>query len=183
LASAHIAGSPVYVSSDGQLGVLASSERYKTGVTSSSSTSEKLNRLRPVSYHLKNDPQSGVQYGLIAEEVDKVIPELVIRDDSGKIQGVRYDELAPMLVKEVQQQHAEIAALKQQASAVRWSRRADQRRVRLSSSHRHPLIFCIAGLDDIGADRRTAARPNLHRRALRRDPQCDMSLSVNRQSH
>jgi len=50
-----------------------------------------------------------VQYGLIAEEVDKVYPELVIRDDKGKIQGVRYDELAPMLLNELQKQQKLVA--------------------------------------------------------------------------
>jgi hypothetical protein len=115
----------VYVTSNGQLGVLASSERYKTRVTSLGDTSDKLSQLRPVSYVLKNDPSSGVQFGLIAEEVDKVIPELVIRDEAGKVQGVRYDELAPMLLQQVQQQHAqlqkqqdEIATLKQQTSEI-----------------------------------------------------------------
>jgi hypothetical protein len=49
-----------------------------------------------------SDPKSVQQYGLIAEEVDKVYPELVIRDDTGKIQGVHYEELAPMLLSEVQ---------------------------------------------------------------------------------
>jgi predicted ribosome quality control (RQC) complex YloA/Tae2 family protein len=57
-----------------------------------------------VSFHLKTDPQGALQYGLIAEEVNKIYPELVIRDGSGKIQGVRYDELAPMLLNEMQQQ-------------------------------------------------------------------------------
>ena len=51
-----------------------------------------------------------MQYGLIAEEVDKVYPELVIRDEAGKIQGVRYDELAPILLNEVQQQQERLAA-------------------------------------------------------------------------
>jgi hypothetical protein len=55
-----------------------------------------------------------LQYGLIAEEVAKVFPELVIRDETGKIDGVRYDELAPMLLNEVQHQAAQIRDLKQQ---------------------------------------------------------------------
>jgi hypothetical protein len=75
---------------------------------------EKLQELRPVSFHLKTDPNGAVQYGLIAEEVAKIYPELVIRDAAGKIQGVRYDELAPMLLNEVQKQAAEIRELKQQ---------------------------------------------------------------------
>jgi hypothetical protein len=72
---------------------------------------EKLNQLRPVSFHLKTDPRGAVQYGLIAEEVAKVYPELVIRNEAGKIEGVRYDELAPMLLSEVQQQATEIRDL------------------------------------------------------------------------
>ena len=66
-----------------------------------------------------------MQYGLIAEEVAKVYPELVIRDDAGKIQGVRYDELAPMLLNELQQQQrinlaqaAEIRELKGQVAEL-----------------------------------------------------------------
>jgi phage shock protein A len=72
--------------------------------------SEQLRQLRPVIFHYKTDPQSLRQYGLIAEEVDKVYPELVIRDGKGVIQGVRYEELAPMLLNEVQKQQAELHA-------------------------------------------------------------------------
>jgi hypothetical protein len=108
-----LTGSAVYVASKGQLGVLASSERYKTAVSTMGAKTEKLQLLRPVSFRLKADPNGAVQYGLIAEEVDKIYPELVIRDDAGKIQGVRYDELAPMLLNEVQKQAVEIRELKQ----------------------------------------------------------------------
>jgi trimeric autotransporter adhesin len=110
--SAKITGSAVYVTASGRLGVLASSERYKTGVASMGASSEKLEQLRPVSFHLKSDPDGAVQYGLIAEEVSKVYPELVIRDAAGKIQGVRYDELAPLLLNEAQKQQAELRDLK-----------------------------------------------------------------------
>jgi hypothetical protein len=103
-------GSQVVISKSGQLGVLASSERYKTAIASMGSNSAKLQQLRPVTFHLKTNPQGALQYGLIAEEVDKVYPDLVIRDDAGKIQGVRYDELAPMLLNEVQLQQKQLAA-------------------------------------------------------------------------
>ncbi len=110
--SSHVTGSAVYVTSGGQLGVLASSERYKTAIVPlGDANTEKLKQLRPVSFHLKTDPKGAVQYGLIAEEVDKVYPELVIRDNAGKIQGVRYEELAPMLLNEVKHQAAEIRDL------------------------------------------------------------------------
>jgi hypothetical protein len=63
---------------------------------------------------LKSDPQGSLQYDLIAEEVAKVYPNLVIRDQNGRIDGVRYDELAPMLLNEVQKQAAEIRDFQQQ---------------------------------------------------------------------
>lgn len=110
ISSAQITGAAVYVTSSGQLGVLASSERYKTAITPIGESTQKLQQLRPVSFHLKTDPAGAVQYGLIAEEVDKVYPELVIRDDTGKIQGARYDELAPMLLNQMQHERKETTA-------------------------------------------------------------------------
>jgi hypothetical protein len=62
---------------------------------------------------------------LIAEEVAEVYPELVIRSESGRIDGVRYDELAPMLLNEVQQQIAEIRQLKQQQVRDRQQQSAE----------------------------------------------------------
>jgi hypothetical protein len=119
ISSAKVTGSAVYVTSAGQLGVMASSERYKTAIASMGSNSVKLQQLRPVTFHLKTDPQGVTQYGLIAEEVAKVYPELVIRDAAGKIEGVRYEELAPMLLNEAQKQAAEIRDLKQQMAKLR----------------------------------------------------------------
>jgi endosialidase-like protein len=69
-----------------------------------------LQALRPVEFRLKSDPHGAVQYGLIAEEVAKVYPELVIRDRTGRIDGVRYDELSPMLLNEMQEQQRVMAA-------------------------------------------------------------------------
>ena len=116
--SLHVTGAAVYVTSTGQLGVLASSERYKTAVTSMGSRTEKLRQLRPVTFHLKTDPKGDVQYGLIAEEVAKVYPELVIRDSAGRVEGVRYEELAPMLLNEVQRQAVELREMRQQVGAL-----------------------------------------------------------------
>ena len=105
-----VSGSAVVVSSTGQLGVTVSSERYKTAIAPMGSYTAKLQALRPVKFHLKTDPHGAVQYGLIAEEVAKVYPELVIRDETGRIDGVRYDELAPMLLNEMQEQQTVVAA-------------------------------------------------------------------------
>jgi Chaperone of endosialidase len=114
----QVTGSAVYVTSSGQLGVLASSERFKTAIAPMGDETSKLQRLRPVSFYLKADPSATQQYGLIAEEVAKVYPELVIRDDGGSIQGVRYEELAPMLLSEVQKQTRALQEQAQKLSAV-----------------------------------------------------------------
>jgi hypothetical protein len=107
-----LSGLPVIVTSSGQLGVApVSSERFKTGIATMGSATEKLSKLRPVIFSLKSDAQGTLHYGLIAEEVAKVYPELVIRDENGRIDGVHYDELAPMLLNEVQKEQATVATL------------------------------------------------------------------------
>jgi len=124
-----VTGSAVIVSSTGQLGVTVSSERYKTAIVPMGSDTAKLGQLRPVSFRLKSDASGTRQYGLIAEEVAKVYPELVIRDQAGRIDGVRYDELAPMLLNAMQKRDAaqaeknaaqatEIRDLKQQVAEM-----------------------------------------------------------------
>jgi hypothetical protein len=110
IVSTHLIGSPVLVTPSGQLGVLASSERYKTQIRALESETAKVQQLRPVTFHLKSDPEGAKQYGLIAEEVDKIYPALVIRNDKGEIEGVRYDELTPILLKELQTQHQALVA-------------------------------------------------------------------------
>jgi hypothetical protein len=105
-----VSGSAVMVNSSGQLGVVVSSERFKTDIAPMGSDTAELQALRPVKFHLKTDPHGAIQYGLIAEEVAKVYPQLVIRDETGRIDGVRYDELAPMLLNEMQEQQKVVAA-------------------------------------------------------------------------
>ena len=112
----QITGSAVYVTATGQLGVQGSSERFKTDIAPMPALSEKLQQLRPVTFHYRTDPKAVRQYGLIAEEVDQVYPELVIRDDAGKVQGIHYEELAPMLLNEVQKQQR---ALKEQQTTIK----------------------------------------------------------------
>jgi trimeric autotransporter adhesin len=118
IAGAQVTGAAVYVTSSGQLGVLASSERYKTSISSMGESTTKLQKLRPVTFLLKTDPKRVTQYGLVAEEVYKVYPELVIRDSAGKIEGVRYEELTPMLLNEVQKQAGEIQEMKAQLTQL-----------------------------------------------------------------
>jgi hypothetical protein len=128
-----ISGSPVVITSTGQLGVTGSSERFKIAISPMGSNSVRLGKLRPVTFHLKSEPGGTLQYGLIAEEVAKVYPELVIRSESGRIDGVRYDELAPMLLNEAQRQQrineaqaAETRDLKQQVAELKALNQATQ---------------------------------------------------------
>jgi hypothetical protein len=111
--SPNFQGIPVVISSTGLLGVNVSSERFKTGIAPMGEGSAKLQQLRPVTFHYKTDPKGDLQYGLIAEEVAQVYPDLVFRDSAGMIEGVRYNELTPMLLNEVQRQAVEIRDLKQ----------------------------------------------------------------------
>jgi hypothetical protein len=124
----QVTGSAVYVSATGQLGVQGSSERFKTDIAATPELTEKLQRLRPVTFRYKTDPTRTLRYGLIAEEVAMVYPELVIRDNQGKIQGVHYEELAPMLLTEIQKQQRINAAqaVRINAQAVQVAAQAEQ---------------------------------------------------------
>jgi hypothetical protein len=97
-------GAAVVVNSFGQLGVVPSSARYKREVRNMGDDSDRLMKLRPVSFRYKADPTSTQQYGLIAEEVAKVYPELVVNGADGKPQTVAYHLLPAMLLNELQKQ-------------------------------------------------------------------------------
>ena len=101
-------GSPISVGPDGQLGTTLSSARFKTEIAELGSTSNVLYDLRPVSFRYKPDldPVGVTQYGLIAEEVAEVAPDLVIADEDGEPYTVRYEQLVPLLVNEVQELRA-----------------------------------------------------------------------------
>jgi polyhydroxyalkanoate synthesis regulator phasin len=155
ISTAQITGAAVYITSSGQLGVLASSERYKTAIAPMSTSTEKLQQLRPVSFHLKTDLAGAVQYGLIAEEVDKVYPELVIRDDTGKIQGVRYDELSPMLLNEMQQQQRINAA---QTAEINHLKQEQELQAAAQSAQIRGLQQQVAKLNDLKQELHAAIR-------------------------
>lgn len=99
-----VMGDVVMVTSAGQLGTGMSSARYKRDIHHMSAASDNLMKLRPVTFRYKQDPKGQLQYGLIAEEVAKIYPELVIYGEDGKVQTVRYLELIPMLLNELQKQ-------------------------------------------------------------------------------
>jgi septal ring factor EnvC (AmiA/AmiB activator) len=92
------------VNGSGKLGVVVSSARYKRDINDMGASTDGLMKLRPVTFVYKGDPQGVKQYGLVAEEVDKVYPELVVHDDAGKVESVRYSMLTSMLLNELQKE-------------------------------------------------------------------------------
>lgn len=102
-------GIPVVIDSAGQLGTLSSSRRTKVDIADMGAASNVLMKLRPVTFHYKTDKNRAMQYGLIAEEVNEVAPNLVARRADGAIETVYYQHLVPMLLNEYQQQQRVIA--------------------------------------------------------------------------
>ena len=111
----------VVVETTGLLGCVKSSARYKRDIRDMGDASDKLMKLRPVTFRYKADSTGTEQYGLIAEEVEKVYPELVIDGADGKAETVAYQVLPAMLLNEVQKQardkDAQIAALRRQVAS------------------------------------------------------------------
>jgi len=99
---------PVVVSDGGQLGTVASSERFKKDIASMEKVSDAILSLRPVTFHYKTDSKDTPQFGLIAEEVAKVNPALVLPDKEGKPFTVRYDAVNAMLLNEFRKAHRRI---------------------------------------------------------------------------
>jgi hypothetical protein len=95
---------PVVVNINGRLGFLGSSARYKRDIRDMGEASDRLMKLRPVTFRYKEDPSGTLQYGLVAEEVARVYPELVTYGDDGKAQAVAYHMLPAMLLNEIQKQ-------------------------------------------------------------------------------
>ena len=116
-------GVAVMITNQGQLGVATSAARYKENIQPMAKSSEAILSLKPVTFRYKKelDPEAIPQFGLVAEDVAKVDPDLVARDDQGKPYTVRYDAVNAMLLNEflkehstVQEQQKEIDALKAQ---------------------------------------------------------------------
>jgi uncharacterized coiled-coil protein SlyX len=116
-----VSGATVVVNSSGQLGVAPSSRRFKDDIKPMDKASEAILALKPVTFHYKKqiDSNSTPQFGLVAEEVEKVNPDLVVRDARGEAYTVRYEAVNAMLLNEllkehckVQEQDATIAQLK-----------------------------------------------------------------------
>lgn len=110
---------PVLIDSEGQLGTISSSARYKDNIRDlDPSIPSKVLKLRPVQFTYKNDITNTIEWGLIAEEVEQHLPELTIRSKSGALETVRYHVLPTLLLQVIKQQDITIKELAQRVAAL-----------------------------------------------------------------
>ena len=109
---------PVLIDSAGQLGTASSSRRLKNEIKPMDKASEAILALKPVTFHYKSDNTATPQFGLIAEDVAKVNPALIVRDENGEIYTVRYDAVNAMLLNEFLKEHRKVEQLEKQVAAL-----------------------------------------------------------------
>jgi hypothetical protein len=107
---------PVLIDSAGQLGTASSSRRFKKEIKPMDQTSQAIMGLKPVTFQYKSDSTGRPQFGLIAEEVAKVHPDLVVCDENGEIYTVRYDAVNAMFLNEFLKEHQTVQELKSVAA-------------------------------------------------------------------
>ena len=144
----------VYINSDGKLGTMSSSRRYKEQIADMNAESDVLLRLRPVSFYYRPDLDETHlrQYGLVAEEVAEVAPELVAYDKDGAPQTVRYHFVNAMLLNEVQKQRR---LVEEQRRVVDEERRANEEQratIEMQESKIQELEARLAKLEAARAD-------------------------------
>ena len=132
----------VLVAANGHLGTATSSKRFKEEIKPMDKASEALFSLKPVTFRYKKelDPAGTQQFGLVAEDVEKISPDLVARDENGVVNTVRYDQVNAMLLneflkehKKVAEQQATIAELK--STIAEQQRRFAQQEARIDGDH------------------------------------------------
>ena len=113
-------GVPVLINSSNLLGTSTSSKRFKSDIKPMDKASEALFSLKPVSFRYKKqiDPAGISQLGLVAEDVEKVNPDLVVRDKEGKPYSVRYDQVNAMLLNEFLKEHRKVERLEKQIEVL-----------------------------------------------------------------
>jgi len=134
------AGVGVIVGTDGKLGTVVSSARFKEGIEPMDKSSEAILALKPVIFRYKHelDPDGIPQFGLVAEQVEKVNPALVARDDQGKPYTVRYEAVNAMLLNEFIKEHGKVEKLestvaKQEVAAAKQEARIAQQQKQINA--------------------------------------------------
>jgi trimeric autotransporter adhesin len=114
-------GVAVYVNANGRLGTTVSSARFKEQIKPMDKASEAIHALKPVTFRYKQelDPEGIPQFGLVAEEVEKVNADLVARDDQGKVYTVRYEAVNAMLLNEFLKEHRTVQGQQKEIDALK----------------------------------------------------------------
>ena len=145
VATANPNALPVLIDSAGQLGTMSSSRRFKKEITPMEDASEAILSLKPVMFHYKGDKTSTPQFGLIAEEVAEIEPDLVVRDKDGEIYTVRYDAVNAMLLNEFLKEHRKV----QQLEALVAQQKIDSEAI--SARQQKEIEALTAGLQRLSA--------------------------------
>jgi hypothetical protein len=154
-------GSAVFINSSGKLGTTTSSKRFKEEIKPMDKASEMLFALKPVTFRYKNeiDPAGTSQFGLVAEDVEKVNPDLVVRDKEGKPYSVRYEVVNAMLLNEFLKEHKKVERQqskidKQQVTIAELKSTAAQQRMSFQSKlakQERQIEALTAGLQKVSA--------------------------------
>ena len=143
-------GVGVIIDTNGHLGTIQSSERYKEAVQPMDESSEAILALQPVTFRYKKelDPAGIPQFGLVAEQVAKVKPGLVVRDDEGRPETVRYDAVNAMLLNEFLKEHRKVQELEPTVAQLKSSVSGQQ----ADAAHQQKQIEALtAGLQKVSA--------------------------------
>jgi len=135
-------GVGVFVGTNGQLGTRTSSERFKEAIKPMDKTSEAILALKPVTFRYKKDldPDGIPQFGLIAEQVEKVNPDLIVRDADGKINTVRYEAVNAMLLNEFLKEHRKLQEQEATVSQLKSTVAQQQKDFQETAAHQQKQI-------------------------------------------
>jgi uncharacterized coiled-coil protein SlyX len=146
---------PVLIDTAGQLGTMSSSRRFKKEITPMDNASQAILALKPVTFHYKNDKESIPQFGLIAEEVAQVNPDLVVRDENGEIYTVRYDAVNAMLLNEFLKEHRKV---QEQEATITQLKSTVEKQEATNAQQQKQIETLISGLSKV-SDQLEANRP------------------------
>jgi hypothetical protein len=146
--------SAVYINSNGQLGTQGppSSRRFKKEIKPMDQTSQAILGLKPVTFQYKSDIKGTPQFGLIAEEVAKVDPDLVVRDAQGEIYSVRYEAVNAMLLNEFLKEHRKMQEQEATITQLKSTVAQQQKNSQAAAAHQQEQIEALtAGLQRVSA--------------------------------
>ncbi len=158
---------PVLIDVNGQLGTAPSSRRFKKEIKPMNQTSQAILALKPVTFQYKSDTKATPQFGLIAEEVAEVNPDLVVRDKDGEVYTVRYDAVNAMLLNEFLKAHRKME--EQEAIIAELKSTAKKQEATIATTERVPGNCRATGERNSSANRRPERASRANPESERRD--------------